>query len=243
MYNYSLMLTSSNQPEPISFLAFAKAFPDICAALHTTVDTMQSKRQGKVDAPTRQRIMVAARLATDGSTTQIGRLFHRDHTTVLHALKVRGDDAQAKQLAGQVDQIINKCIDREDSVSQNRLNALATLIRLREDQAERAGVSKDQIHLAKATYRAQEREKRRASRPQRAPLSLAKFSHDSPMARAEKMLAHGEALSLETIARLSNLPLMQVQALAAWNQAKAKTTGEPANNGNRFDAPKGAATA
>jgi chromosomal replication initiator protein len=73
---------------------FGEPRPGICriayqvaARTGVTIDDLKSPKKARVFSRPRQAAMYLAHRNTDKSTTQIGRFFNRDHTTVLHAIR------------------------------------------------------------------------------------------------------------------------------------------------------------
>ena len=59
----------------------------VAAKAGVTVEDMRSPKRARKYSRPRQAAMYLSYKALDKSTTQIGRFFNRDHTTVLYALK------------------------------------------------------------------------------------------------------------------------------------------------------------
>ena len=169
--------------EKIAFEQFGQAFPAICRAFGTSVELMASKSGSKSDAPTRQRLIVAARLATDGSYPQIGRLLNRDQSTVQHAFQKRQDCPTAQGYARKIRPLV---------VAEGLSGAAS-------DKAPKRrgpGIKK------------KDRPRRLI-----APIAIAWPDPSKGKGRAKKMLINSPSLGLRQIADLSNLSIEDVKQL------------------------------
>lgn len=67
-------------------LSVAEIKVAVCAEFDVPMIDMTSERRGRAIARPRQAAMYLARHLTPFSLPNIGRFFHRDHTTVMHAI-------------------------------------------------------------------------------------------------------------------------------------------------------------
>lgn len=64
-----------------------RAALEVCRVAEVSLDDLRGAGRTRRLAHARQAAMWLARQTTDASLPEIGRFFHRDHTTVIHAIR------------------------------------------------------------------------------------------------------------------------------------------------------------
>lgn len=188
----------------IPFRHFDIHFESMCNLLLMTPDEMQSKRQGRTIAPARQKLMTLARTITDGSTVQIGKLFNRDHSTVIHASKGCDQNDEFKSLC-----------DKATIILKSRpIMSLADYLVVRPpppkpERPRKISLPSDQDQPCDQEAPAPTC----VAGPQ--PIEIHRGKNI-----AIKMIMHSEGLSLNQIANLSNLTFAEVCDLQTEQLAK-----------------------
>lgn len=99
---------------------------DICTRYRMTRAHLESRRKSQRFAMARQEAMYEIRMATSLSFPKIGRLFNRDHTTVIHAVqKITALRARQKALATSIAVNLPRVHIQQTNVSNAALARLA----------------------------------------------------------------------------------------------------------------------